>query len=296
MITVIGTVYIDIKGFPLGHFVPTGRNAGEVKQFFGGVGRNVAEDVAALGEAVNFVGLTDMSAVGKEVVAHLRSHGVETQYMQATPAGMGTWLAVFDEAGEVCANVSQRPQLFPICDILKRKGREIFAASQSILLEADIDEEIVRMVFELAEEYEKPVYSVISNMVIARERLPYICRSACFVCNRQEAGILFGRDMERITAEELQAVLPAEMKRSGIRSMVVTMDSDGAVFAGADGECGFCPAKRVKVVNTTGAGDAFFAGLATGLTRGQEMVSACELGRAAATAVIGTEENVLKVQ
>ncbi len=43
--------------------------------------------------------------------------------------------------------------------------------------------------------------------------------------------------------------------------MVVTMGAQGAVYAMQDGSCGICPARKVDVKDTTGAGDAFFAGI-----------------------------------
>ena len=49
-VVAIGTVFVDIKGYPEGHYLPTGRNAGEIKYFHGGVARNVAEDLVKLGE------------------------------------------------------------------------------------------------------------------------------------------------------------------------------------------------------------------------------------------------------
>ncbi len=45
-VVTVGTVYVDIKGYPDGEYFPTGRNAGEIKYFHGGVARNIAEDVA----------------------------------------------------------------------------------------------------------------------------------------------------------------------------------------------------------------------------------------------------------
>ena len=45
-IVVVGNVFVDFKGFPEGAFIPTGRNAGRVEIVHGGVGRNVAEDIA----------------------------------------------------------------------------------------------------------------------------------------------------------------------------------------------------------------------------------------------------------
>ena len=43
-IVVIGDVFIDVKGYSTAPFIPGGRNAGEIQQIHGGVGRNVVED------------------------------------------------------------------------------------------------------------------------------------------------------------------------------------------------------------------------------------------------------------
>lgn len=291
-ITVIGTVFVDIKGFPQGKFIPDGRNAGDVKQFHGGVGRNIAEDVAALGARTTFVSLVDESGIGADVIAHLNAKGIVTDYVRKTKDGLGTWLAIFDEHGEVCANLSKRPDLLPIVDILGEKGDEIFSSSDSILLEIDIDEEIVKKTFELAEKHAVPVYTVISNMTIAKERLPYIGRSACFVCNRAEAGILFNEPTEKLTHDEMIELMKRKQAQLGLNSVIVTMDADGAAYLGENGECGFCEAKKVEVVDTTGAGDSFFAGCSFALTKKESLAEACALGRDTAAAVITTHENV----
>ena len=54
-IAVFGSVFVDIKGFPFGKYLPTGRNVGDVKIVHGGVCRNVAEDLANVGAQVSFV-------------------------------------------------------------------------------------------------------------------------------------------------------------------------------------------------------------------------------------------------
>jgi pseudouridine kinase len=70
------------------------------------------------------------------------------------------------------------------------------------------------------------------------------------------------------------------------------MGAEGAVFADANGNSGFCPARRVNVKDTTGAGDAFCAGAAIGLTYGKTMAEACQIGSHLAASVIMTSENV----
>ena len=292
-VVTVGTVYVDIKGYPDGEYFPTGRNAGDIKYFHGGVARNIAEDVAKLGEDSVLVSLVDKSGVASDVVRHLEDVNVKTGYVKATKNGMGTWMAVFDGCGELCGSISKRPDLLPICDILKSNEEQIFKEAAGILLEIDIDEPIVDITMSLADKYGIPVYAVISNMTIAKERIDYIRRTTCFFCNRLEAEIFFEKKTEGLSPRGMLDLLKSELERIGMKAMVVTMDSEGAVYATADGESGHCPAQPITVVDTTGAGDAFFAGTSVGLLRRLSIADACKLGTKAAASVLSTKENVL---
>ena len=291
-IVVIGAVFVDIKGYPMSNFNPTGRNAGRVEQVHGGVGRNVAEDIANCELRPTFISLVDNTGSGDDVLKKLNNHRVNTSYIRKTRDGMGSWLAVFDNDGDVFASISKRPDLLPIADILDEHGDEIFADADSVVIELDIDKEIVKRVFALAKKHNKKVFSVVANMSIALERRDFLKSIDCFVCNIQEAGILFSDDYTDRTADEMVELLSAKVQAARIPSMIVTMGGDGAVYADIHGNKGFCPARRVKVRDTTGAGDSFRAGVAIGLTYGKTLAQACEIGAHLAASVIVTSENV----
>lgn len=291
-IVVIGAVFVDIKGYPEAAFLPTGRNVGRVEQVHGGVGRNVAEDIANCELRPTFLSLIDESGAGVDVIRKLKSHKVNTDYIRQTRDGMGTWLAVFDNDGDVCASISKRPNLLPIADILDSHGDEIFANAESIIIEICLDKEIIKRTFRLAKKYQKPVYAVVANMSIALERRDFLQSVDCFVCNLQEAGMLFSDDYTGKTPEEMIGILSEKVKAARIPSMIVTMGGDGAVYADIRGDKGFCPARRVEVKDTTGAGDSFCAGAAIGLTYGKSLREACEIGTMLASSVIVTSENV----
>ena len=182
---VIGAVFVDIKGYPTSAFIPTGRNAGRVEQIHGGVGRNVAEDIANCELRPTFVSLVDDSGTGVDVVRKLKSHRVNTDYIRKTRNGMGTWLAVFNDDGDVAASISQRPNLLPIAHTLEQDGDEIFQNADSVVIEIDMDKEIVKRTFRLAQKYGKPVYAVVANMSIALERRDFLQSTDCFVCNQR---------------------------------------------------------------------------------------------------------------
>lgn len=291
-IVVLGAVFVDIKGYPLSAYIPGGRNAGRVDQVHGGVSRNIAEDIANVELRPTFVSLVDNTGIGTDVIDKLNNHKVNTDYILRTPDGLGTWLAVFDNDGEVCAAISKRPDTSPLTELLEEKGDEIFKDCDSISLELDLEKETVKQVLRYAKKYGKKVFSAVSNMSIAMERRDFLQQIDCFVCNQQEAGLLFSDDYQDKTPAEMQAILAGNVASANIPSMVVTMGGAGAVYASASGESGFVPAKKVHVIDTTGAGDAFFAGVAIGLTYGKSLPDSCEIGSRLAASVICTLDNV----
>ena len=143
-----------------------------------------------------------------------------------------------------------------------------------------------------AKKYGKKVFAVVSNMSIAMERRDFLQQIDCFVCNQQEAGLLFSDDYDHLSPDEMCRVLTGNVRSANIPSMVVTMGGQGAVYACADGDCGIVPAKKVDVMDTTGAGDAFFAGTVIGLTYGKTLAESCEIGSRLAASVICITENV----
>lgn len=291
-IVVIGASFVDVKGYPLGQYIPGGRNVGRVVQVHGGVARNVVEDIANVELRPTFVSVVDETGLSDDVVRNLIRHKVDIRYVARSFEGLGTWLAVFDNDGDVIASISRRPDLSAIEEVLEKDGDEIFRGADSIVVEFDIEVPILKKVLELAEKHGKEVYTVISNMSIAMKRRDLLRKTAALVCNVQEAGMLFTEDYTDMLPEEMEQSLADRIRTSGIPRIIVTMGARGAVYADASGQTGVCPAMKVDVVDTTGAGDAFFAGAAIGLTYGKTVGEACVIGTRLAASVIASRENV----
>ncbi len=291
-IVVIGATFVDIKGYPLSQYIPAGRNSGRVVQVHGGVCRNIAEDIANIELRPTLISVVDHSGLSTDVIEKLNKHQCNTRYIRRTEDGLGTWLAVFDNSGDVVASISKRPDLSEIERILDEEGDEIFREADSIAVEFDIEVPILKRVLALAEKYRKEVYAPVSNMSIAVERRDLLKRISCIVCNLQEAGILFSDNYDDLEVAELQDIIARKIQLAQIPRMVVTLGAKGAVYADQNGESGFCPPRKVDVNDTTGCGDAFFSGVAIGLTYGKSLGEACAIGTRLAASVIVTDENV----
>ena len=291
-IVVIGTTFVDMKGYPSGKYIPAGRNAGSVVEVHGGVTRNIAEDIANVGLAPTYVSVVDYSGLSNDIVDRLAAHGCNTDYVGRAKDGLGMWLAIFDETGDVVASISRRPDMGGIERILADKGDEIISQADSVCIEFDIDAPILERTLSLAERYGKRVYAPVTNMAIACERRALLRKVSCLVCNQQEAGVLFSWALDDASPEEVRRALAGKLMQTGLPSMVVTLGEQGSVFARVDGESGRCPARPVEVVDTTGAGDAFFAGVAVGLTYGKSLADSCAIGARLAASAIGVDDNV----
>ena len=291
-ILVIGASFMDVKGFPYDIYMPTGRNVGRVEYVHGGVSRNVVEDIANLELRPTFLSIVDDTPLGEAIYNKLKAHKVNMDYVMTVPNGMGTWLAVFDNNGDVAGSISSRPNFMPILDLMEEKGDEIFSKADSVVLQIDLDKSIVKKVIQLCQKYNKKLFALVSNMSVAIERRDFFKQCNCIICNELEAGLLFLDDYTEKEPEELSEIIYTKIVNAQIPSMIVTMGGRGCIYATLAGERGVCPARKVQIKDTTGAGDAFCAGVSVGLTYGKSIAEATEIGTQLAASVITSTENV----
>ena len=289
---IIGTVFVDIKGYPDDIYCPTGRNIGTVKMIPGGVCRNVAENFGNLGMPAQFVSSIDRSAVGLEVLHQLAASGIDTRYITEGENAMGLWLAVFDEKGDLAGSISHQPNFSALEALIRAQGDAIISACDNVILEIDMNEVIAALVLELARRYDKKVYVIVGNMGIILQRPEFLRRVDCFICNEIEASRLFGRDLDALEPAAMLRFLPDAADECGIPSMVVTMGPRGSVYYDSrTREAGVCPAVPCRLIDSTGAGDAFLSGVVMALTRGLPLPVAVRAGAKLASLVIQRVEN-----
>lgn len=289
---VFGAVFVDVKGFPAGKYIPTGRNIGRVEFVHGGVCRNVAENFARLGVPVRFVSMVEDSAMGSEVLARLDSLGVDTSHVLREENGMGMWLAILDEKGDLAGSISRQPDFVPLERYVASHADELLSGGDDVVIEFDMNPEIAASVLEAARRYGNKVYSIVGNMGVILKHPEYLREVDCFICNENEAGRLFGLDLSTHTPDDMLSVLVEKSREAGISSMVVTMGAQGAVYADhAKNTSGFCPAEKVDMVDSSGAGDAFFTGTVAAITRGRELSKAVYAGTKLAALTLQVAES-----
>lgn len=279
-IAAIGAVFMDAMGRPTaGHFDPRGRNVGRVDFIHGGVGRNIAEDLLHAGAEVAFLSSVDSGPLGDAVLNHLKEIGMDCDCVAAGPGGMGVWLVVTDLGGDVAASISQQLDFSLMERVMEEKGDAYMAGCDAVALECDTTDKLFRRACELAHKHNKPLYGAASNMEVILRNKDMLAGMDCFVCNEIEAGRLFEDNYADLTNDWILHVLEEKAPALGVKSIVVTTGSKGAVWYDCEaGEGGFREAFASEVRDTSGAGDSFFAGLVFALTRGYSLQAAVDIG------------------
>ena len=276
---VVGAIFVDVKGFARNQYMPLERNVGDVQVVAGGVCRNVAENLSMLGYQAEFVSMVDDNGIGAQVRGELAQLGVNVTHVISAPKGMGMWLAILDENGNLAGSISRQPDFTALEAYLREKGDEIVAVTDGLVLEFDMNAEISGLVMALAKKHNKPVYSIVGNMGVILKHPEYLHDVSCFICNEMEAGRLFREDLTAATPEETLRALRKGSVLVGIPAMVITMGPRGAVYVdNVTGEFGYCPPMDVEVVDTTGAGDAFFTAAVAALMGGAPLSQAVQAG------------------
>ncbi|PWH19448.1 MAG: hypothetical protein DDG59_03000 [Anaerolineae bacterium] len=106
---------------------------------------------------------------------------------------------------------------------------------------------------------------------------PLLSEVDVFLCNRVEA--------EKLTGEGVIETSAQKLRQLGARAAVIKMGGEGC-FLHSDQWIGKVPTETVNVVDTTGAGDAFAAGLISALVKGNNLYEACIQGNACGSKIV----------
>lgn len=292
-VVVVGTVFVDLKCFPQYELNFKGRNPGRASFFHGGVGRNVAETMALLGSNVRFSSSVQDNGVGQEVLGRLREAGVDVTGVNATsePDGHGMWVAILNRDGDLACSISQMPDTAHMERAWEQNGRALLDGAGLCVVELDLSVALVDQVLADARAAGVRIVALPGNFECIRHRPDLLTRVDTFVCNQYEAEELFGKPVTSIPAAKQAA--EAILER-GPSQVVVTLGALGPVAVERGSQPVHVPALQVEVVDTTGAGDAFVAGLSHALACGASLVTAVQAAARVAAWTVNATESVCR--
>ena len=276
-VCVVGGVNIDISGTPDTALLQGDSNPGQVRVTMGGVGRNIAENLARLGRRVVMI-----TALGEDENAQLmrrscRECGIDLAHALTVAHGRtSTYLCLNDAEGEIVAAVSDMAIYEALTPAFLETKLDVINHAQLVIADTNLSAEALEY---LAEHITVPFAA---DPVSAKKavRLRGALKNLCFFKpNRPEAALLSGTDIR--TADDLPRAARS-LHEKGVRNVFISLGGDG-VFFDDGSDSGILPIVPGPIVNTNGCGDAFLAGAADGFLMGLSLRGCTQRGLAASS-------------
>ncbi len=286
----IGAASIDTKGRAQGPIRAGTSTPGTIRVSVGGVGRNIAENLARLGERVVLLSAVGNDGSGRRILNQARECGLDvSQVLVADDHHTAAYLAVLDETGNPLMSIddmSINRELLTPAWFYRR--RALFRDARMVILDANLSVASLRTVFKLARRYRVPVCADPTTTTLAPRLCPHLPDLTLITPNAAEAEALCG-----IPVTDRESALRAARKlvSQGVQISIVTLGATGLAYATPQ-ESGHIPAIECEIVDLTGAGDALTAAVVFGLLNDLPVDEAVRLGIAAAALTLQSRETV----
>lgn len=284
-VLVVGASNVDYVALSNNKLIRKDSNIGKLNITFGGVGRNIVENLAILEDDVSFITFLGNDSFGKELRKDLESINVKI-YSPNKKERTSSYLAVLDSNGDMDV---------AICDteIIDKSTVEdiepfddVISEFTSIVLDANINEKIIDHIFKEYSDKKILVEAVSANKVKRYEK--YLDKIYLFKSNVLEAKHL----LNLYDAEPM--LLAKRLMERGVKNVVIT-DGGKPVIIGENNEVVFVTPKPIeKIISASGAGDSLFAGLIHGLINGASLVESVAFGIKVSQMTLMVEESVNK--
>ena len=291
-VLVIGGAGLDIVGRLEADLRPGTSNPGRIFFSFGGVARNVAENLAHLGQPVSLITVLGEDEVGDRLLSGLVESGVNTEAVVRTDEYVtGSYLAVINASGELQFALDDIRSTSILTPAHLKEHVNLFKEASLLFVDANLPEKTMRTAMSLARRARIPVCADPTSTTLAERLLPYLNRLYLVTPNSVEASILCDPPMN--VENRVQALNAAKcLVGGGVEIAIITMAGVGLCYATSEGNC-HIPAMRTEIVDPTGAGDALSAIMIFALLNDIPIDDAVRLAVSAASLTLRSKGAVL---
>lgn len=255
-VTVIGGVNMDISAALTAPFVPADSVPGRVTMGCGGVARNIAHNLRLMGHEVKFVSLFGGETFGEMCWRECQAVGLDLTLSERLAGERnGLYLCVNDQTGDMIAAVADTDIVDHITPAFLEPRMEAINASAAVVADTNISAESLCYLIDHCTRAPLFVDTVSTakaskvNKALQQSQLRHLHG---LKLNLLEAQTVTHCDTARAAAEQLTAM--------GVEEVYITLGSDGVYCSNGTHHEHF-KAIPTRVINTTGAGDAFIAGI-----------------------------------
>lgn len=286
-VLVLGASIIDIFGLSNRQLRCYDSNPGKVKVSLGGVCRNIAENLCRIGVNTEFISVLGNDEMGKRVLSNAEEIGYNmSNSLILEDVSTPTYMAILDDSGEMVSAIVDMKSLDMIDTGFIDSKAEVIENSEYTCLDTDNPEILEYIVTKFSGKTKFILDPVSANKA---QHIKHLVKHFHTIKpNRIEAEALCGFKLETMADIERAAQYFLSL---GVEKVFISLDEDGIYYADAN-ECGTLKSSAVKVVNVTGAGDSFVAGICYGYMNGLSMKETVRYAMAMSIIAISHEETI----
>ena len=276
-VSIIGGITADIEGHPYSQLIQGDSNPGKISMSYGGVGRNITENLARMGASVNFISVAGDDFAGRGAVRELEEIGVDVKNVRLLPEeNTAVYMSILNIIGDMEMGLCNM-------DVLERISVDFIDASYDSIKNSKmvgIDTNLTEETLEYAAVKLKdiPIFLDPVSVTKAERARKLIGRFHTIKPNRMEAEILSG--MTIMSFEELEKAGQWFIGQ-GVKRVFITL-GPGGVYYRDESDSGVIRPEPMNIVSATGAGDAFSAAIIYSHIKRFEIRKTAEVGMAAA--------------
>jgi len=286
----IGAANIDRKLRTLKPMVMGTSNPASAEQVYGGVARNIAENLARLGVPTALLTVLGDDGAGRALQDDAEADGIDMRgSLQLSETATGTYTAILDAQGELVVALADMALYDRITPEFLEKRAPQRAAAAFTVADLNLPADSISLLLADAQRDAVPLVLVAVSQP-KMIRLPQNLNGLrLLILNRGELEARVGRALPR-EVDVRDAC--REVQAQGAQDLVVTCGSQG-VFHTRGSELVWLAAHEVDVVDVTGAGDAFSAAVSWSLYQGsQDLTLACRRGLKVAAMTLESPDTV----
>jgi len=261
----MGAANLDRKLRSLAPLALHTSNPASQAESYGGVARNIAENLARLGTPVALLTATGSDSSGAALLAHAESLGIDVHgALRLDGAASGTYTAVLDANGDMMVALADMALYDRLTPTFVAAREAQLASAALVVADLNLPLATVEALLGQARRAVAPLVLVaVSEPKMAR--LPRdLLGVRLLILN---AGELAARVARPLPDEAALEAAMREVQAQGARDVVVTRGAAGVLLTLPDGAIGRLAAPAAEVADVTGAGDAFAAAVCWSLAQ-----------------------------
>ena len=286
-ILTIGGTNVDIQGKSYGTVVRYDSNPGAITISFGGVAKNIAENVSNLGISSKLITALGDDIYGRDIKEYLKKQSLDiTDILFLKNQNTSMYVSILNDDKEMEMAVSSMDICKNITPEFLDSIRKIVTNAKLIVLDTNLEEETLRY---LAFLRRKPnlILDTVSTKKAAKVK-DFIGRFHTIKPNKIEAEIL--SNMTIYSNDDLLRAGEYFLHK-GVKKVFISLGSKGVFYMNEE-KHGTIKIPRINTVSSTGAGDAFVAGIAYGEYYDYDIEKASKFGLGAALLTSLNEKTV----